>query len=74
MIGQVDTVVEPSQGAMHAAAVKVYGSTWTAFPSEGEKPLIEGETVAIERIEGISIFVRRSSRRALRFSESSEEI
>ena len=74
MIGQVGTVVESSRGALNEAAVKVYGSTWTAFPIEGEKPLAEGETVAIERIEGNSIFVRRSSRRALRFSEASEEI
>ncbi len=74
MIGQVGTVVESSRGALNEAAVKVYGSTWTAFPIEGEKPLAEGESVAIERIEGNSIFVRRSSRRALRFSESSEEV
>ncbi|MEK7834094.1 MAG: NfeD family protein [Acidobacteriota bacterium] len=73
MIGQVGTVVEPSRGALHEAAVKVYGSTWTAFPIEGEKPLTEGETVAVERIEGNSIYVRRSSRRALRFSETSEQ-
>ena len=72
MIGQVGTVVEPSRGALHEAAVKVYGSTWTAFPIEGEKPLTEGETVAVERIEGNSIYVRRSSRRALRFSETAE--
>jgi membrane protein implicated in regulation of membrane protease activity len=72
MIGQVGTVVEPSRGALHEAAVKVYGSTWTAFPIEGEKPLTEGETVAIERIEGNSIYVRRSPRRALRFSETAE--
>lgn len=73
MIGQVGTVVEPSRGALHEAAVKVYGSTWTAFPIEGEKPMTEGETVAVERIEGNSIYVRRQSTRALRFSESSEE-
>lgn len=72
MIGQVGTVVEPSRGALHEAAVKVYGSTWTAFPIEGEKPLTEGETVAIERIDGNSIYVRRSPRRALRFSETAE--
>lgn len=72
LVGQVGTVVEPSRGALHEAAVKVYGSTWTAFPIEGEKPLTEGETVAVERIEGNSIYVRRSSRRALRFSEPSE--
>lgn len=73
MIGQVGLVVEPSRGALNEAAVKVYGSTWTAFPIEGETPLAEGETVAVERIEGNSIYVRRSSRRTLRFSENSEQ-
>ncbi len=73
MLGQVGMVVEPSHGALHEAAVKVYGSVWTAFPIEGEKPLTEGETVAVERIEGNSIYVCRSPRRALRFSESSEQ-
>jgi membrane protein implicated in regulation of membrane protease activity len=73
MIGQVGMVVEPSRGAMKEAAVKVYGSVWTALPIEGEKPLNEGETVTIEHIEGNTIYVRRSSRRALRFSETSEE-
>lgn len=74
MIGQVGTVVESSRGALNEAAVKVYGSTWTAFPIEGEKPLTEGETVAIQRIEGNTIYVRRSSKRALLFSEPSEEV
>lgn len=72
MIGQIGMVVEPSRGALNEAAVKVYGSVWTALPIEGEKPLAEGETVAVERIEGNTIYVRRSSRRALLFSESSE--
>ncbi|MEO6723853.1 MAG: NfeD family protein [Blastocatellia bacterium] len=73
MIGLVGTVVEPSKGAQHEAAVKVYGSVWTAFPTEDEKPLMEGETVAIERIEGNNLYVCRSPRRALRFSETSEQ-
>jgi len=72
MLGQVGMVVEPSRGALNQAAVKVYGSVWTAFPIEGEKPLTEGETVAIERVEGNAIYVCRSPRRALRFSEGSE--
>ncbi|MBS1786861.1 MAG: NfeD family protein [Acidobacteria bacterium] len=73
MIGQVGTVVESSRGALNEAAVKVYGSTWTAFPISGEKPLTEGETVAVERIEGNTIYVRRSNRPALLFSETSED-
>ena len=72
MIGQIGTVVEPSRGALNEAAVKAYGSVWTAFPIEGEKPLAEGETVAIERIEGNSVYVRRTNRRAMLFSETTE--
>lgn len=72
IIGQVGTVVEPSRGGLNEAAVRVYGSVWTAFPVEGEKPLAEGENVTIERIEGNTVYVRRSSRRALLFSEPSE--
>lgn len=74
MLGQVGTVVESSRGAMNQSAVKVSGSVWTAFPSEGETPLTEGETVAVERVSGNSIYVRRTSRRALRFSEESEKV
>jgi membrane protein implicated in regulation of membrane protease activity len=74
MLGQIGTVVEPSKGALNEAAVKVYGSVWTAFPSEGETSLVEGETVAVERIVGNAIYVRRTSRRALRFSEDSEKL
>lgn len=73
MIGQVGMVVEPSHGTQHEGAVKVYGSTWTAFPIEGEKPLIEGEAVTIERVEGNRIYVRRPSPRAFLFSETSEQ-
>jgi membrane protein implicated in regulation of membrane protease activity len=74
MLGQIGTVVESSRGAMNESAVKVSGSVWTAFPIEGETPLTEGETVAVERVSGNSIYVRRTSRRALRFSEESEKV
>ena len=73
MLGQIGTVVESSRGALNEGAVKVYGSIWTAYPIEGETPLTEGETVAVERISGNSIYVRRTSHRALRFSEESEQ-
>src|SRR5207249_9465993 len=32
--GQIGTVVSSSRGALQEGAVKVYGSTWTAFRSE----------------------------------------
>jgi membrane protein implicated in regulation of membrane protease activity len=73
IIGQVGTVVEPSRGALNEGAVKVYGSVWTAFPAEGERPLREGDSVAVERIEGNAIYVRRTALHARPFAEIAEE-
>src|SRR5262245_62028860 len=72
MIGQVGTVVESSRGALNEGAVRVYGSVWTAFPTEGERPLSEGESVAVERIEGNAIYVRRAPHHPRSFTESAE--
>src|SRR5437660_1128510 len=57
--GKIGTVVSSSRGAMHEGAVKVFGSTWTAYPAEGEEPLEAGERVRVERMEGASLYVRR---------------
>jgi len=74
MIGQIGTVVESSRGALNEGAVKVYGSVWTAFPAEGEWPLEQGESVSVERIEGNSIYVRRTARMARPFTEISKQM
>lgn len=57
--GQIGTVAAGSKGALQEAAVKVYGSTWTAFPEDGEADLVEGEKVEVVRVKGSSIFVRK---------------
>jgi membrane protein implicated in regulation of membrane protease activity len=57
--GKVGTVVSSSAGALNEGAVKVYGSTWTAYPAEGEEPLEAGDRVTVERVQGASIYVRR---------------
>ena len=57
--GKVGTVVSSSRGALREGAVKVYGSTWTAFPVEGEEPLEAGDRVIVESVKGASIYVRR---------------
>ncbi len=57
--GKVGTVVTSSRGALHEGAVKVYGSTWTAYPAEGEEPLEAGDRVVVESLKGASIYVRR---------------
>ncbi|MDI1240913.1 MAG: NfeD family protein [bacterium] len=55
--GQIGTVTSPSKGAMNEGAVKVYGSTWTAYP-EDDVELVEGEKVEVVRVQGSSIYVR----------------
>jgi membrane protein implicated in regulation of membrane protease activity len=57
--GKVGTVVSSSEGALNEGAVKVFGSTWTAYPAEGEEPLEAGERVTVERVQGSSLYVRR---------------
>ena len=58
--GQIGTVISSSRGALQAGEVKVFGSTWTAFPEAGEEPLQEGERVEVVRVQGASIYVRRA--------------
>src|SRR5712691_9559063 len=57
--GKIGTVVSSSRGALQEGAVKVFGSTWTAYPAEGESPLEAGERVRVESVQGASIYVRR---------------
>jgi membrane protein implicated in regulation of membrane protease activity len=56
--GQIGTVTMTSKGALKEGAVKVYGSTWTAFPIDGETELTEGEKVEVVSVKGSSIYVR----------------
>jgi membrane protein implicated in regulation of membrane protease activity len=62
--GQVGVVVESSAGGLGDGAVKVFGSVWRAFPSEGEDPLQVGEQVKVERVDGVSVYVRKVRRDA----------
>ena len=57
--GQIGTVTIGSHGALQEGAVKVYGSTWTAFPVDSETPLLEGEKVEVVRVQGSSIYVQK---------------
>jgi membrane protein implicated in regulation of membrane protease activity len=56
--GQIGIVVTSSAGASREGAVRVFGSTWRAFPAAGEESLCEGEQVRVERVDGVSIYVR----------------
>jgi membrane protein implicated in regulation of membrane protease activity len=57
--GKIGTVVTSSRGALHEGAVKVFGSTWTAYPADGEEPLEAGDRVEVDRVQGASIYVRK---------------
>lgn len=57
--GKVGTVTSASSGALNEGAVKVYGSTWTAFPEDGETLLTEGDKVEVVSVKGASIYVRK---------------
>src|SRR5258708_134067 len=57
--GKIGTVVSSSRGALHEGAVKVFGSTWTAYPVDSDEPLVAGDRVCVERVHGASIYVRR---------------
>ena len=60
--GKVGTVTAASAGALNEAAVKVYGSTWTAFPDDDDTPLLEGDKVEVLEVRGSSIVVRKVTR------------
>ncbi|HYX28995.1 MAG TPA: NfeD family protein, partial [Pyrinomonadaceae bacterium] len=57
--GKIGTVVSSSRGALNEGAVKVFGSTWTAYPADGEEPLEAGDRVEVTQVQGASIYVRR---------------
>ena len=57
--GKVGTVTGASKGALNEGAVKVYGSTWTAYPID-DLALTEGEKVEVVEVRGSSIYVRRA--------------
>lgn len=59
--GRIGTVTAGSSGPLNEGAVKVFGSTWTAYPIDDETMLIEGEKVEVVEVKGSSIFVRRAT-------------
>lgn len=59
--GKVGTVTIGSSGSLNEGAVKVFGSTWTAFPVDGEEALHEGERVEVVEVKGSSIYVRKAN-------------
>ncbi len=70
--GRIATVTEASRGALREGAVKVYGSTWTAFPIGEDTELREGEKVEVVSVEGSSLYVRRINRERLGWRDQAD--
>ena len=58
--GRVGVVVEESAGPTREGAVRVFGSTWRAFPVHEDETLKEGDKVVVDRVEGATVYVRRA--------------
>jgi len=56
--GKIGTVTADSSGSLNEAAVKVFGSTWTAFPADPDEQLRTGEKVEVVEVRGSSLYVR----------------
>lgn len=59
--GLTGTIVNSGVGNLQESTIKVLGTTWRAFPIEGEEPLQEGEKVEIVSVRGASVVVRRAN-------------
>ena len=71
--GQVGTVTLGSKGALNEGAVKVYGSTWTAYPIDEETVLVEGEKVEVVSLKGSSLYVRRITNELPEWRDKTED-
>ena len=60
--GKVGTVMTGSKGALNAARVKVFGTSWKAFPVDEMTTFEEGEKVEVVRVEGSAIYVRKAGK------------
>jgi len=62
MPGSVGTVTVASKGALNAARVKVFGSSWKAFPADDVSTFKEGEKVEVVKVEGSSIWIKSAEK------------
>ena len=60
--GKIGTVTTPSKGALHAARVNVFGSSWKAYPENEDTSFSEGDRVEVVRVEGSSIYVKPANK------------
>ena len=59
VLGKKGIVVKAISNANPVGQVKVNGELWSAIKSEKDKPINEGESVIIEKIDGVKLLVRK---------------
>ncbi len=59
VLGKKGIVIKPIDDAHVVGQVKVNGELWSAIKGEKEKPIKIGESVIIEKIDGVKLLVRK---------------
>ena len=59
VLGKKGIVVKPITDESPVGQVKVNGELWSAIKSEKDKPIKAGESVIIEKIDGVKLLVRK---------------
>ena len=59
VLGKKGIVVKPITDESPVGQVKVNGELWSAIKTEKDKPIKAGESVIIEKIDGVKLLVRK---------------
>ncbi len=59
VLGKKGIVVKPINDDSPVGQVKVNGELWSAIKAEKDKPIKAGESVIIEKIDGVKLLVRK---------------
>ncbi|MDO4283094.1 MAG: NfeD family protein [Clostridia bacterium] len=60
IIGKKGTVIKPIKNSQTKGQVKVDGELWSAIISDDEKPLKEGDSIVVEKIDGVKLQVKKA--------------
>lgn len=60
IIGKKGVVIKPIKNSESKGQVKVDGELWSAIISDNEKSLNEGDTIIVEKIDGVKLKVKKA--------------
>lgn len=60
IIGKKGTVIKSIKNSESKGQVKVDGELWSAIIAENEKPLKEGDSIIVEKIDGVKLKVKKA--------------